>query len=153
MSAAVLDQPASASAPASLPAAVAAGAPLLSLRGMSKRFDTLQALDDVSVDIAAGEIHCLLGENGAGKSTLCNLIFGVYAPDAGEMLLGGQPHRPQGPADALARGIAMVHQHFSLVPDLTVVDTVAWLPFWLLPVAWGRWSSSCWDSLVHGSAT
>jgi ABC-type uncharacterized transport system ATPase subunit len=107
---------------AAVPAAGAA--PLLALRGMSKRFDTLQALDDVSVDIAAGEIHCLLGENGAGKSTLCNLIFGVYAPDAGEMTLGGVPHRPQGPADALARGIAMVHQHFSLVPDLTVVDNL-----------------------------
>jgi len=98
--------------------------PLLSLRGMSKRFGSLQALDDVSLDIAAGEIHCLLGENGAGKSTLCNLIFGVYAPDAGQMLLGGDEHRPQGPADALARGIAMVHQHFSLVPDLTVVDNL-----------------------------
>jgi ABC-type uncharacterized transport system ATPase subunit len=99
-------------------------APLLSLRGMSKRFGALQALDDVSVDIAAGEIHCLLGENGAGKSTLCNLIFGVYTPDAGQMLMGGQVHRPQGPADALACGIAMVHQHFSLVPDLTVVDNL-----------------------------
>lgn len=98
--------------------------PLLSLRGMGKRFGTLQALDDVSIDIAASEIHCLLGENGAGKSTLCNLIFGVYTPDVGEMRLGGELHRPQGPADALARGIAMVHQHFSLVPDLTVVDNL-----------------------------
>jgi general nucleoside transport system ATP-binding protein len=97
---------------------------LLSLRGMNKRFGTLQALDDVSVDIAAGEIHCLLGENGAGKSTLCNLIFGVYTPDAGEMRLRGEVHRPQGPADALGSGVAMVHQHFSLVPDLTVVDNL-----------------------------
>ena len=121
MTVAALDQPA---VTASDAPPGAGAAPLLSLRGMSKRFDTLQALDDVSLDIAAGEIHCLLGENGAGKSTLCNLIFGVYAPDAGDMLLGGQPHRPQGPADALARGIAMVHQHFSLVPDLTVVDNL-----------------------------
>ncbi len=120
MTEAALDQPAVVdNAPAS-----AAAPPLLSLRGMGKRFDTLQALDDVSLDIAAGEIHCLLGENGAGKSTLCNLIFGVYAPDAGQMLLDGEPHRPHGPADALARGIAMVHQHFSLVPDLTVVDNL-----------------------------
>ena len=102
----------------------AAAAPLLALHGLSKRFGTLQALDDVSLDIAAGEIHCLLGENGAGKSTLCNLIFGVYSPDAGRMLLDGREHRPQGPADALARGIAMVHQHFSLVADLTVVDNL-----------------------------
>jgi general nucleoside transport system ATP-binding protein len=100
------------------------GIPLLSLRGVGKRFDTLQALDNVSIDIAGGEIHCLLGENGAGKSTLCNIIFGVYAADAGEMRLGGEIHRPHGPADALARGIAMVHQHFSLVPDLTVVDNL-----------------------------
>ncbi len=119
MSAVVLDQPVLASDPGPT-----VTAPLLSLRGTGKRFGTLQALDDVSLDIAAGEIHCLLGENGAGKSTLCNLIFGVYAPDAGEMQLGGQPHRPHGPADALARGVAMVHQHFSLVPDLTVVDNL-----------------------------
>ena len=122
MNAAVLDSVTAAAATAA-PNAVLAP-PLLSLRGMSKRFGTLQALDDVSVDIEPGEIHCLLGENGAGKSTLCNLIFGVYTPDAGQMLLGGEAHRPQGPADALARGIAMVHQHFSLVPDLTVVDNL-----------------------------
>ena len=120
MNAAVLNaMPATAVSPSAVPAP-----PLLSLRGMNKRFGTLQALDDVSVDIEPGEIHCLLGENGAGKSTLCNLIFGVYTPDAGQMLLGGEAHRPQGPADALARGIAMVHQHFSLVPDLTVVDNL-----------------------------
>ena len=63
-----------------------------------------------------GEVHCLLGENGAGKSTLCNLIFGVHRPDAGDMRFGGAPFAPAGPADALAQGIAMVHQHFSLVP-------------------------------------
>ncbi len=102
----------------------AAAQPLLELRGMSKRFGSLQALADVSVEIAPGEIHCLLGENGAGKSTLCNLVFGVYQPDAGEMLLAGQPHRPVGPAQALADGIAMVHQHFSLVPDMSVVENL-----------------------------
>jgi simple sugar transport system ATP-binding protein len=111
--------------PAETPApATATAAPLLSLRGMSKRFGSLQALADVSVDIAPGEIHCLLGENGAGKSTLCNLVFGVYRPDAGEMRLAGEPHRPAGPAQALAQGIAMVHQHFSLVPDMTVVENL-----------------------------
>jgi len=109
-------------APAAAPAAAAPA--LLSLRGIGKRFGSLQALDGVSFDIAAGEIHCLLGENGAGKSTLCNLIFGVHSPDVGEMHFGGQVHRPHGPADALARGIAMVHQHFSLVGDLTVVDNL-----------------------------
>jgi simple sugar transport system ATP-binding protein len=98
--------------------------PLLSLRGVSKRFGSLQALDDVSIDIAPAEIHGLLGENGAGKSTLCNLVFGVYQPDAGEMLFEGAPHRPQGPARALSQGIAMVHQHFSLVSDMTVVENL-----------------------------
>ncbi|MDB5816351.1 MAG: transporter ATP-binding protein [Rhodocyclales bacterium] len=105
-------------------AAVMEPPPLLSLRGMGKRFGSLQALDGVSVEIASGEIHCLLGENGAGKSTLCNLVFGVYQPDAGVMQFGGREYRPSGPADALTQGIAMVHQHFSLVPDLSVVDNL-----------------------------
>lgn len=104
--------------------AVAADTPLLSLRSLCKRFGSLQALSDVSIDIAPAEIHCLLGENGAGKSTLCNLIFGVHQPDAGEMRFEGIAHRPSGPAQALAHGIAMVHQHFSLVPDMTVVDNL-----------------------------
>ena len=102
----------------------AAGVPLLELRGLTKRFGPLLALDSVDLEIRAGEVHCLLGENGAGKSTLCNLVFGVHAADAGEMLLAGAPHRPQGPADALARGVAMVHQHFSLVGGMTVVDNL-----------------------------
>lgn len=98
--------------------------PLLSLKGMTKRFGSLLALSEVSLDIKSGEIHCILGENGAGKSTLCNLIFGVHAPDSGVMQFRGAPYRPAAPADALASGIAMVHQHFSLVPDMTVVDNV-----------------------------
>jgi general nucleoside transport system ATP-binding protein len=106
------------------PAAGTAPAPLLSLRGLSKRFGSLQALEDVSLDIAPAEIHALLGENGAGKSTLCNLVFGVYQPDGGEMRLAGAAHRPAGPAQALAHGIAMVHQHFSLVGDMTVVENL-----------------------------
>ncbi len=105
-------------------ASLAAPAALLSLRGLGKQFGSLLALDDVSVDIAPAEIHCLLGENGAGKSTLCNLIFGVHQPDTGEMRLDGRPHRPAGPAQALAAGIAMVHQHFSLVGDMTVVENL-----------------------------
>jgi ABC-type uncharacterized transport system ATPase subunit len=96
----------------------------LRLEGVGKRFGAMTALDQVSLDISAGEIHCLLGENGAGKSTLCNLVFGVHAPDSGAMLLDGAPYKPKGPADALTRGIAMVHQHFSLVEDLTVADNL-----------------------------
>ena len=98
--------------------------PLLALQGVTKRFGALQALTDASLDIMPGEVHCILGENGAGKSTLCNLIFGVHVPDEGSMRLHGEAYRPAGPSDALASGIAMVHQHFSLVHDMTVVDNV-----------------------------
>ncbi|WP_035609973.1 ATP-binding cassette domain-containing protein [Hylemonella gracilis] len=100
------------------------GAALLRLVGLSKRFGALQALSEVSLELHPGEIHCLLGENGAGKSTLCNLVFGVHQPDAGDLMLAGAPYRPHSPADALAQGIAMVHQHFSLVPDMTVLDNL-----------------------------
>jgi len=99
-------------------------APLLRIDGLAKRFGSLQALADVSLALMPGEVHCLLGENGAGKSTLCNLVFGVHSPDAGQMVLDGAPYTPRSPADALNHGIAMVHQHFSLVPDLTVVDNM-----------------------------
>src|SRR5260370_31820047 len=98
--------------------------PLLSLSAIIKRFGSFTALSDVSLDIRPGEIHCILGENGAGKSTLCNLIFGVHRPDGGAMRYRGSAFHPAGPADALAQGIAMVHQHFSLVSDMTVVDNV-----------------------------
>jgi general nucleoside transport system ATP-binding protein len=103
---------------------VAPTEPLLALQGVTKRFGSLVALADASLDIMPGEVHCILGENGAGKSTLCNLVFGVHTPDAGTMMFRGRPYRPSGPADALADGIAMVHQHFSLVHDMTVVDNV-----------------------------
>src|SRR3984885_7974027 len=98
--------------------------PLLSLQRITKRFGSFAALWDVSLDIRPGEIHCILGENGAGKSTLCNLIFGVHRPDSGVMRYHGAAFQPAGPADSLAQGIAMVHQHFSLVSDMTVVDNV-----------------------------
>jgi simple sugar transport system ATP-binding protein len=97
---------------------------MLVLDRISKRFGRVEALSDISLNIRAGAVHCLLGENGAGKSTLCNLVFGVYQPDTGTMLFDGKPHAPQRPADALRAGIAMVHQHFSLVPDMTVTENV-----------------------------
>jgi simple sugar transport system ATP-binding protein len=103
---------------------VSSAEPLLSLQAITKRFGSFAALSDVSLDIRAGEIHCILGENGAGKSTLCNLIFGVHRPDSGAMRYRAAAFQPSGPADSLAQGIAMVHQHFSLVPDMTVVDNV-----------------------------
>src|ERR1700730_2495278 len=104
--------------------AQAATEPLLSLSQVTKRFGSFAALSEVSVDLRPGEVHCILGENGAGKSTLCNLIFGVHRPDGGAMSYRGWPFQPTGPADSLAQGIAMVHQHFSLVSDMTVVDNV-----------------------------
>ncbi|MET0794412.1 MAG: ABC transporter ATP-binding protein [Polyangiaceae bacterium] len=97
---------------------------LLSARGLSKRFGSLLALDDVSFELEEGQIHCLLGENGAGKSTLCNLIFGVHRADAGELALLGQRFQPRGPAHALEAGVAMVHQHFSLVGNMTVPENL-----------------------------
>ncbi|KGM46564.1 ABC transporter ATP-binding protein [Pseudooceanicola atlanticus] len=99
-------------------------APLFSMRGISKAFGNFMALSGVDLDLNAGEIHCLLGENGAGKSTLCNLIFGVHAPSDGKMNYLGAPHDPGGPRDALDGGIAMVHQHFSLSPDLSALDNL-----------------------------
>jgi general nucleoside transport system ATP-binding protein len=98
--------------------------PLLELSQLTKRFGSFAALSDVSLDLRAGEVHCILGENGAGKSTLCNLIFGVHRPDGGTMRFRGAPFHPSGPSDALTQGIAMVHQHFSLVGDMSVVDNV-----------------------------
>jgi simple sugar transport system ATP-binding protein len=99
-------------------------APLLSLKDLGKRFGSLQALEGVNLDVRAGAVQCLLGENGAGKSTLCNLIFGVYEPSAGDMTFDDAPWTPASPAEALERGIAMVHQHFSLVPRMTVVENL-----------------------------
>lgn len=106
------------------PDAMHATAPVLAIEGLSKRFGPLQALSEVGLDLHAGDIHCLLGENGAGKSTLCNAIFGLVTPDSGRMLLGGRAYRPGSPRDALKAGVAMVHQHFSLVPELTVVENL-----------------------------
>ncbi|MQY28075.1 ATP-binding cassette domain-containing protein [Nocardia aurantia] len=96
----------------------------LELAGVGKRFGTVRALSDVDITVRRGEVHCVLGENGAGKSTLCNLVYGSASPDAGRMRLFGEPYRPRRPADALRRGIAMVHQHFSLVPTLTVAENL-----------------------------
>ncbi|MES1165349.1 MAG: ABC transporter ATP-binding protein [Verrucomicrobiota bacterium] len=98
--------------------------PVLALEGISKHFGGRPALEDVTLHVEAGEVHCLLGENGAGKSTLCNIVFGVHRPDAGSLHLGGQRFHPVGPAHALASGIAMVHQHFSLVGNMTALENM-----------------------------
>ncbi len=83
------------------------------------------ANDHVSFEVQAGEVHALLGENGAGKRTLMRILYGLYQPDEGEILLDGQPVRLHSPADAIRHGIGMIHQHFMLVPTLTVAENVA----------------------------
>ena len=97
----------------------------LSLRGITKRFGDVTALDRVDFDLVPGEIHALLGENGAGKSTLMNILRGLTPPTAGTITLGGQPVRFTSPQDAARAGIGMVHQHFLLVPPFTVAENLA----------------------------
>ncbi|WP_432457881.1 ABC transporter ATP-binding protein [Cellulomonas iranensis] len=96
----------------------------LELRGITKRFGTLVANDAIDLVVEPGQIHCLLGENGAGKSTLMNVLYGLLRADAGQILLDGAPQRFDGPGDAMRAGIGMVHQHFMLVPVLTVAENV-----------------------------
>jgi len=100
------------------------GVPALEMRGVTKRYPGVLANDHIDLDVRRGEIHALLGENGAGKSTLMNILYGLAEPDEGEILLDGAPVQISGPSDAIARGISMVHQHFMLVPVLTVAENI-----------------------------
>src|SRR6516162_2949435 len=99
-------------------------APILEIRGVAKRFDATQALDDVSLALHAGEIHALLGENGAGKSTLIKIITGVHQPDRGEILLGGRPVTIRSAAEAQRLGVAAIYQEPLLFPDLNVAENI-----------------------------
>jgi general nucleoside transport system ATP-binding protein len=96
----------------------------LELRGITKRFPGVVANEGVDLVVQPGEIHALLGENGAGKTTLMNVLYGLYRPDEGEILIDDQPVTFDGPGDAIAAGIGMVHQHFMLVPVFTVTENV-----------------------------
>jgi simple sugar transport system ATP-binding protein len=97
----------------------------MELKGVTKRFPGVLANDRVDFDVRAGEVHALLGENGAGKSTLMKVLYGMYAPDEGEIWLNGKPVSIASPTDAIEQGIGMIHQHFMLVETLTVAENVA----------------------------
>ena len=98
--------------------------PILTLRGITKRFGGVVALDNVDFDLAAGEVHGLVGENGAGKSTMMKLLAGATGDYDGEMRLGGEVLRFSSPADAQTRGIGMVYQELSTFPHLTVAENL-----------------------------
>ena len=97
---------------------------VLELREITKSFPGVLANDHISLTLEQGEIHALLGENGAGKTTLMNILYGLYKPDEGEILIRGEKAEIHTPNDAIARGIGMVHQHFMLVPVMTVTENV-----------------------------
>jgi general nucleoside transport system ATP-binding protein len=105
-------------------AAAPTDTPILELRGITKRFPGVLANDHVSFDLRDGEVHALLGENGAGKSTLMNILYGLYTQDEGEILLNGVPRDIDSPHAAIAAGIGMVHQHFMLIPVMTVAENI-----------------------------
>jgi simple sugar transport system ATP-binding protein len=104
---------------------VTSGAPLVELRGISKRYGELLANDRIELAIAPGEVHAILGENGAGKSTLVKILYGVVEPTAGEILWQGQAVRIGSPVEARSLGLGMVFQHFSLFDELTVAENIA----------------------------
>src|SRR3954465_14555291 len=99
-------------------------APVLALRDISKSFGAVRALRDVSLELFPGEVHALAGENGAGKSTLIKTLAGVHRPDAGQVLLDGEPTVFHGPADARDAGIAVIYQEPTLFPDLSIAENI-----------------------------
>src|SRR5688500_18751466 len=104
--------------------AASASAPVLELRGITKQFPGVLANDHVDFDLVPGEVHALLGENGAGKSTLMNIVYGLYKPDDGEILLKGKRVGFSSSKDAIRSGIGMVHQHFMLIPVMSVSENI-----------------------------
>src|SRR3984885_14108228 len=98
--------------------------PVLELRQITKKFGPVVANDRVDFDLRAGEVHALLGENGAGKSTLMSVLYGLYSPTSGEILVDGKPVSINSPNDAIDLGIGMVHQHFMFIPVMTIAENI-----------------------------
>ena len=94
------------------------------MQGITKRFPGVLANDDITFTVEKGEIHGLLGENGAGKSVLMSILYGLYSPDEGSILINGKVENLDNPSTAMKLGIGMVHQHFMLIPNLTVVENI-----------------------------
>src|SRR5437667_12027068 len=99
--------------------------PALELRGLTKRFPGVLALDDASLSVRRGEIHALIGQNGAGKSTMINVLSGMLQPDAGEIVLGGKRAAIDSTRAAIGLGVATVYQELSLLPNLSIAENVA----------------------------
>src|SRR5271157_2959726 len=97
---------------------------VLELKQIVKRFPGVLANDHVDLKIYSGEVHALLGENGAGKSTLMKVVYGLYQKDEGEIIVRGQPADIRHPQDAMALGIGMVHQHFMLIPKISIIENI-----------------------------
>ncbi|MFH0778421.1 MAG: ABC transporter ATP-binding protein [Candidatus Eisenbacteria bacterium] len=102
----------------------ASSLPFVRMEGVSKAFALVRANDCVELEVLEGEIHAIVGENGAGKSTLMRILYGLYRADSGRILIRGKPVDFKSPADAISRGVGMVHQHFMLIPPLTVAENV-----------------------------
>ncbi|MCW2579331.1 MAG: hypothetical protein JWR82_932, partial [Blastococcus sp.] len=106
------------------PRAGSAAAPAVELRGITKRFPGVVANRDIELLVRRGEVHAIVGENGAGKSTLMKTLYGMHRPDEGQILLDGREVHFRSPADAISAGIGMVHQHFMLADNFTVLENI-----------------------------